>query len=115
MRVFLRLNGLIAVLFSIEKRRLYEQAKPQFWRYAKGAEESQARWLKELLQKNDYTLLVAKSQEKIIGFIIGRVMPTPEVYNPGGLTLMMDDFYLAAPSMWKSTGRQLIFELKALA
>ena len=34
----------------------------------------------------------AVENSDIVGFIIGRLVPAPEVYNPGGLTLMIDDF-----------------------
>ena len=36
-------------------------------------------------------MLNAQNNKKIAGFIISKLMPAPEVYNSGGLTLMIDD------------------------
>ena len=80
------------VNLSYQKRRAYEKAQPQFWRYAEGAEEGQGKWFEELLGHDDHIILVAKSDTETIGFIIGRLVKAPEVYDPGGLTLMIDDF-----------------------
>jgi hypothetical protein len=36
---------------------------------------------------------------ELAGFIlIGRLMVAPEVYNPGGLTLLINDFCVSEPS-----------------
>ncbi len=45
---------------SYQKRKNYEQAQPQFWRYAEGAEETQIKWFEELLSHDDHILLVVK-------------------------------------------------------
>lgn len=67
------------VSLSYKKRKAYEKAQSQFWRYAEGAEELQHKWFKKLLGQDDNIILVAKSQLKIIGFIIGRLVKAPEV------------------------------------
>jgi predicted acetyltransferase len=100
---------------SRKKRLEYEKAQPQFWRYAEGAEEKQNQWFKELLQNEDYILLVAELAKKMMGFIIARVMPAPSVYNPGGLTSMVDDFCVADTELWNTVGRELISNLKQLS
>lgn len=100
------------VELSHQKRKNYEQAQPQFWRYADGAEVTQTKWFEELLQHRDYILLVAKENSKIIGFIIGRLVKAPEVYNPGGLTLMIDDF---CSDDWLNVGKQLMNNIAAIA
>jgi len=51
----------------------------------------------------------------ILGFIIGKLIPAPEVYNPGGLTLMIDDFCVRSENLWQSVGHRLIEETKAAA
>ena len=47
----------------------------------------------EAIQENNTGSLQSHSLlcngEEVIGFIIGKLMPAPEVYNPGGLTLMI--------------------------
>ena len=104
------------VEMSHQKRRLYEKAQPQFWKYAGDiAELSQAKWFEELLANDNYIMLTAKNNQKIVGFIIGKLMPAPEVYNPGGQTLMIDDFCVADESEWHSIGSKLVQEIKAIA
>ena len=102
------------VALSDIKRRDYEQAQPQFWRRAKDADHHQTEWFKQLLHSDDYILLIAESDEQIQGFIIGRLVPAPGVYNPGGLTLMVDDFCVAKPTLWSTVGRELLSTLKNL-
>jgi hypothetical protein len=95
------------VVLSYQKRRDYEQAQSQFWKYAEGAEAVQTKWFAELLERDDYIILIAKSEQKVIGFTIGRIIPCPEVYE-AGLTLMIDDFCVESPSLWESVGKKLI-------
>ncbi len=42
-------------------------------------------------------------------------MPAPEVYNPGGLTLMVDDFCVILENLWQSVRARLIETIKAAA
>lgn len=100
------------VELSHQKRKNYEQAQPKFWKYAEGAEEVQAKWFEEVLEHKDYILLVAKETSKVIGFIIGRLVKAPEVYNPGGLTLMIDDF---CSEDWINVGKQLVDNIAGIA
>ncbi len=103
------------VSLSYQKRRDYEKAQPQFWKYAKNAEEIQSKWFKELLKQHDCLMLVTEENHEVVGFIIGRITKAPEVYNPGGLTLMIDDFCVKTPQLWNTVGKQLISEIKRLA
>jgi hypothetical protein len=104
------------VRLSYIKRLSYEKAQPQFWKYAGGsAEDSQAKWFSELLTQDDYIILTAVYHDVIVGFIIGKLMPAPEVYNPGGLTLMIDDFCVKTESDWVSVGGLLVTEIKNCA
>ncbi len=101
---------------SYQKRRAYEKVQKQFWKCAgPEAEISQAKWFEELITRDDYIMLTAASGETLAGFIIGKLMPAPEVYNPGGLTFMIDDFCVKQESLWESVGRKLIDEIKKLA
>lgn len=102
------------VALSYQKRRDYEQAQPQFWRYAAGAEKSQSEWFKELLTKDEYIMLVAKRSDAFLGFIIGGIVKAPEVYDPG-LTLVVDDFCVSSSVEWQEVGGSLIAKLKELA
>lgn len=103
------------VLLSKAKRLAYERAQPQFWRYAgEEGDNTQRQWFKELLEDKNYVMFTAESgTQEILGFIIGKLMPAPEVYNPGGLTLMIDDFCVQSEKLWQSVGHRLIEETKA--
>ena len=100
------------VTLSEQKRNEYEKAQPQFWRKVKNANESQAEWFKELLEHKDYFCYVAENNSQTDGFIIGRIVPAPEVYNPGGMTMMIDDFCVKDPKLWSITGAELVDVLR---
>ena len=113
-----QLSDTIAMVsLSKAKRMLYEKAQPQFWRYAgEEGDNTQRRWFAELLEDKNYVMLTAESDAKeILGFIIGKLMSAPEVYNPGGLTLMIDDFCVNCENLWQFVGHELIEETKAAA
>lgn len=96
------------VELSYQKRKNYERAQLRFWKYAENAESIQTKWFKELLEHKDYILLVAKNESKIVGFVIGRLVNAPEVYNPGGLTLMIDDYCVETQENWADVGKELL-------
>ncbi len=105
------------VLLSKAKRLAYEKSQPQFWRYAgEEGDKAQRRWFKELLEDKNYVMFTAESDTKeILGFVIGKFISAPGVYNPGGLTLMIDDFCVNSENLWQSVGHELIEETKAAA
>jgi ribosomal protein S18 acetylase RimI-like enzyme len=103
------------VALSRIKRLDYAKAQPQFWKYAEGAEDVQQKWFEELIIRDDHICLVAECDSDIVGFIIGRLVKAPEVYDSGGLTLMIDDFCVSSSNEWASVGRDLLGELQKLA
>jgi GNAT superfamily N-acetyltransferase len=105
------------VSLSKAKRMLYEKAQPQFWRYAgEEGDNTQRQWFKQLLEDKNHVTFTAESEtQEILGFVIGKLMPAPEVYNPGGLTLMIDDFCVKSENLWQSVGHELIEKIKAAA
>ncbi|MDP1974619.1 MAG: GNAT family N-acetyltransferase [Alphaproteobacteria bacterium] len=103
------------VLLSDGKRQSYEKAQPQFWKRADNANEIQSEYFHTLLNQPDHILLVTEINNEIKGFVIGKLLSAPEVYNPGGLTLMIDDFCVAEPCLWQSIGVSLLSELKKQA
>lgn len=100
------------IKLSYQKRKSYEKAQSQFWKYAEGAEGIQNKWFEELLEHRDYILLTAKENSRILGFIIGRLIKAPEVYNPGGLTLLIDDFCCED---WLNIGEPLMNKIAKIA
>lgn len=105
------------VSLSKAKRLAYEKAQPQFWRYAgETGDNSQRTWFKELLGDENYLMLTAQGDnQEILGFVIGKLMPAPEVYHPGGLTLLIDDFCVKSENLWQSVGAELIEAIQAPA
>ena len=120
-------DTLAMVSLSKAKRILYEKAQAAFWRYAgEEGDNTQRQWFKELLEDKNYVMFTASAcakasvdkendTQEILGFIIGKLMSAPEVYNPGGLTLMIDDFCVQSENLWQSVGHALIEETKAAA
>lgn len=53
--------------------------------------------------------LVAYS-ETLTGYLLASVVEAPPVYDPGGLTGMVDDFAVARPELWRTVGRHLLEE-----
>jgi hypothetical protein len=48
------------VSLSKAKRKLYEKAQPQFWRYAgEAGDKAQGKWFKELLEAENYVMFTA--------------------------------------------------------
>ena len=103
------------VCLSYQKRIAYEKAQPQFWRHAKNAEESQERWFEFLLSQKNFLMLTAVDNEKVLGFVIGELKEAPEVYDPMGLTLVIDDFCVQESAFWETVGEALIIEIKQQA
>jgi len=104
------INALVSL--SKTKRLSYEKIQPQFWKYAgPEAEEVQAAWFEELLTNDQFIMLTGENNGKISGFVIGKLVTAPQVYNPGGLTLEIDDFCVATDALWDSLGASLLHEI----
>ncbi len=91
-----------------ERRRVYEQYEPRFWRIAKNADEMHPAWIAWLVGEDSVVSLVAEDGDgAFAGFVIATVGPAPPVYDPGGLTATIDD-YAVVGDTWDSTGRALL-------
>ncbi len=90
----------IIASLSALKRKQYENYQPQFHKEAEGAVELQTVFLKDFLSKeNVIALIYGDGAQKINGFIIGAVVNSPPVYNPGGKVCFVDDFMVSDPSL----------------
>lgn len=96
------------VTLSDQKRGSYENAQPQFWHQAEDANAKQTKWFEWLISKDIHIFFVAEVNQQMFGFIIGELKSAPEVYDPGGFTLMVDDFCVENPELWDSVGGQLL-------
>lgn len=99
------------VNLSHSKRENYSKIQKQFWKMSENSDEIQTKWFEELLERQDIIALVSNDKK---GFVIGKIVTPPEVYD-AGLTLMIDDFCVADESLWINLGKELIYEIKVLA
>jgi len=64
-----------------------------------------------LVENPETISLIHESDGLIEGFILGSLIPAPPVYDPGGPTCLVDDFVVASPKDWGTTGRLLLTDL----
>ena len=96
----------IVALMS-ERRHLYEQFEPRFWRVAENVDAVHRPWLEFLVADESVVSLVAEVDGAFAGFVIATIGPAPPVYDPGGLAAMIDD-YAVVGDTWETTGRALL-------
>jgi hypothetical protein len=100
---------------AADSRRDYEAHQPQFWRQAADAVARHTTYLQGLVEDPDHVFLVAGEPHHVSGFVIGRLTPAPPVYDPGGLTCVVDDFAVEHPDAWASLGPLLLGDLSRIA
>jgi GNAT superfamily N-acetyltransferase len=99
------------VALSSAKRTGYERVQPVFWRRADGADARQTAWFEHVLSHPGVIALVAEAGGSVEGFVIAQETRVPPVYDPGGRVFTIDDFCVASPDRWKTTGRALLEEV----
>jgi hypothetical protein len=104
----------VAALAAV-RRRDYEAQQPRFWRQAEDALARHTAYLRALVEDPDQIFLVGGDAGHVSGFVIGRLVPAPPVYEPGGLTCLVDDFAVESPDAWASLGPVLLRELSRIA
>lgn len=97
------------------KRAEYEIYQPIFWRVAPDAITQQRDYLANQIADEEVITFVATSEGKLVGFIIGRLVPAPPVYNPGGLTCSIDDFVVNKNDLWETAGADLLDQVRKVA
>lgn len=97
------------------RRREYGRHQPRMWRESKGARQAQEAYFRRLLEDSETLFLVAEEDMSIAGFLIGELKDAPPVYDPGGKTLLIDDFVVSHPDRWLTTGRVLLQDAWKLA
>jgi hypothetical protein len=71
--------------------------------------------LASLVSDGDHIALVHQTGDAVDGFVIAALVPAPPVYDPGGLTCLIDDFAVADADLWPTVGRELLDEAQRLA
>ncbi len=98
-----------AIIGLVEpSRRQYQKYQPTFWRKAANSAEVTRTFFTGLLAEQGTFFLVAVEGGQLLGFLIARKFPTPPVYAPGGDTYLVDDFCVAGPQHWLTTGEALL-------
>ena len=97
------------------RRRQYATYQPTFWRPAVDAVARQRRYMAKLIEDEAVIALVADTEYALIGFAIGRLVPAPPVYDPGGATCLVDDFTVADPAAWSTIGVELLRAVRRIA
>ncbi|WP_327087426.1 hypothetical protein OIE66_34630 [Nonomuraea sp. NBC_01738] len=90
------------------RRETYERYQPVFWRRAAGATESHTAFLTKLVASESVLCLVSEDDGVMTGFAVATLVPSPPVYDPGGLTCTLDDFAVTSDSAWTTTGLALL-------
>ena len=112
---------------AAQRRAEYERAQPQFWREAPDALERHVSFLASQVADADVVALVAVGSEPgvsaqsdapaarahaVDGFLIATLRPAPPVYDPGGVTGLVDDFAVTTAALWGTAGRDLLAETR---
>lgn len=58
--------------------------------------------------RDDIIAFVYEADTVLCGFIIGALMNPPPVFDPGGLTCLVDDFVISDVTDWQTIGRALL-------
>jgi GNAT superfamily N-acetyltransferase len=93
---------------SEQKRREYQAYQPRFWRKAADSREKQLPFFERLIENDRVIALVHELSGSIDGFVIASLMDAPPVYDPGGMTCLIDDFVVAAAGNWTTVGEALL-------
>jgi hypothetical protein len=66
---------------------------------------------------DDRTLVLTATEDDADwhGFAIGRLVPVPPVYDPGGVSCVVDDFAVTDPDEWLTVGPLLLDALHSWA
>lgn len=98
------------VKLSHQKRLAYSKEQPNFWKMAENSDELQQKYFEKELKNNNVIALIYEEKQ---GFIIGKLVTPPEVYD-AGLTLMIDDFCISG-DLWMNIGKELLDECQKRA
>jgi GNAT superfamily N-acetyltransferase len=97
-------------------RREYERYAPVFQRPAADAMDVHRPWLSHLVENPDVGTFVHEDADgDVDGFAVITTLPAPPVYDPGGLSSLIDDFVVSTPEKWVTAGATLLSAATAWA
>jgi hypothetical protein len=100
-----------------EQRRVkYAQAQPMYFRQSEGAREKHLLYLRDQLKLGKQFMLVHETEGHIDGFLMANLsVKPPPIYEPGGKTLMIDDFVVSDSRFWSTIGGALLRDVERRA
>ena len=98
----------VMIALADEKRTEYAQYAPTFWRKAADGPVKQRAYFRGLLTQPNMIALVSEEDGAIDGFVLASIVDAPGVYDPGTQVCVIDDFTVAQPERWPTTGRALL-------
>lgn len=99
-----------------DARRANEPHAPVFQRPAPDARDVHRPWLLQLVDDPQTgTFVHEDSAGEVDGFVIITTLPAPPVYDPGGLSSLIDDFAVSSPDRWATAGAALLTTATAWA
>jgi GNAT superfamily N-acetyltransferase len=97
----------MAALAAMRRER-YARWQPVLWRPAAGAQDKHRAYLSDLVVRSEVIALVSEHAGQLGGFLIATLVPAPPVYDPGGLTCLIDDFVVVPAANWPAAGAALL-------
>lgn len=107
--------GDVPALVDLSERTREEYAafQPRFWRKAADSRERQEAFFANLIEQGRGIALVHEDDGVVDGFVIATMIASPPVYDPRGLTCLIDDFVVADAGRWGSAGAGLLRAVRA--
>jgi hypothetical protein len=100
------------VALSDRDRTRREKSDLEFFRKNPAGAQFQALFFKTQLESDRIIAMVDEDAGRLRGFVIASIMQAPPVYDPGGLTILIDDFTIADENEWNSVGLALLEHVK---
>jgi GNAT superfamily N-acetyltransferase len=91
-----------------EQRARYAPYQPKFWRPAANAAEEQRPFFEQLVADPGVLTVVHERDGAVDGYLIAMLVPPPPVYEPGGPTCTIEEFWVADGADWEGAGRAML-------
>jgi hypothetical protein len=103
-----------AVELAERSRRQLQKYQPTLWRKAANSAAATEALFVTLLTEPGTYFLVALEGAQLQGIVIARKFPAPPVFDAGGDTYLIDDFYMLEPRFWLTVGEALLSHVSTL-
>jgi ribosomal protein S18 acetylase RimI-like enzyme len=86
----------------------YARYQPLYYKVAKDSADRHLIYLNGQLKAGQQIMLVHETAGQVDGFLMANIVTPPPVYDQSLHSLVIDDFYFAAPSMWPIAGSMML-------